>query len=391
MIGNSQAAGRHSYAYVDLDAIRHNVREIRGQLQQKTHLAAVVKADAYGHGSIPVARAAIEAGADMLAVAMADEAVPLRNAGLDGPILVIGPSNSEQLALGVTHGLDLCVADVESLLTMEEIAAQTDRIARMHLKIDTGMGRIGVRPGAELNELLAQARQCRHVDVAGLFTHFARADEYDDSAPTLTQFRRFREAVDAVAGNGYDPILHVSNSAATQNIPELDLDMVRFGISLYGYPAGQGKAVRELHLKRAMRVEAEVSVVRDVRAGSPIGYGGTFVASRTSRIATVQIGYGDGYSRQMSNRGSMIVQRGTDAYLAPVVGRVCMDMTMIDVTDCPDGRSGERVVVMGASGNTCWDAADIARECNTIPYEVLCGFTQRLPRVYCGTESRDDR
>lgn len=374
--------GRHTYARVNLDAIRSNVTAMCAELSTGTNLAAVVKANAYGHGAVEVSLAALEAGADVLAVAMADEAVPLRNAGIECPILVIGPSNRDQIRLGVDLGLDLSVFTTEGLRGIEEAAEAAGKTGRAHIKVDTGMSRIGVRTSDELHELLNEADQCRHTEIIGAFTHFSNADEYDALETSRRQYERFMEASDIIRAHGYRPILHASNSAAAQNLPDFDLDMVRFGISMYGYPAGEGCAKREIRLRPAMEIVAEISAVRPVPAGTAIGYGGTFVTKRPSRIATVQIGYGDGYNRLLSNNGSMIVQSGSDAYLAPIVGRVCMDMTMIDVTDCPDISAGDTAIPMGSSKDVRFDAMDIAQRCGTISYEVLCSYTDRVPRIY---------
>lgn len=377
---SKNVVGRKTRAVIDLESIRHNVRQLRQATD--ADIAAVVKANAYGHGSVEVAKAALDAGASVLAVAMAEEAVPLRQAGIDNPILVIGPSNAAQTDLGVQLNLDLSVSTEEALYALEEAAAAAGTAGRMHLKVDTGMGRTGVREQDELENLLRQLDRSEHVELAGMFTHFARADEYDTPAHTAAQMERFMDAADKVRARGYSPVLHAANSAASQSLPEADLDMVRFGISMYGYPAGDGKPGRQLDLQPAMRVDAEVSVVRDIPEGTPISYGGTFVTDRPSRIATVQIGYGDGYNRLLSNTGKMIVSSGDSAVLAPVVGRVCMDMTMIDVTDCPDVRPGDLVTAMGEAGDVHWNAQDIADACGTISYEVLCDYGQRIPRVY---------
>lgn len=376
------ASGRGTRAVVDLNAIRSNVAGMRDKLADGVQLAAVVKADAYGHGSVAVSKAALEAGASVLAVAMAEEAIPLREAGIDSPILVIGPSNRAQMSIGVHLGLDLCAFDPAAIRQMQEEADIQETIARVHLKIDSGMGRIGTRSAEDLEEVLRELQASPNVEVAGVFTHLARADEYKDDAPSIRQLEIFQQSVDKVRSFGYSPLVHASNSAAAQNLPGLDFDMVRFGISMYGYAAGEGSAARNVALTPAMRVEAEISAVRDVPAGTSIGYGGTYRTERPSRIATVQIGYGDGYNRLLSNRGKMIVRSGGHARFAPVAGRVCMDMTMLDVTDLLDVRPGDTAIAMGSTDGLHWDAADIAGMCGTISYEVLCGYGTRIPRVY---------
>lgn len=382
----SHPRGRKTFAVVDLGAIRHNVRQLLPELQPGTQIMAVVKADAYGHGSVPAALASLEAGASSLAVAMAEEARPLRAAGIDSPILVIGPSNAEQLALCAELDLDTCVFTPEQLQELDRAAASAGKTAKAHLKLDTGMGRIGIRDDAELEQFLDALPACRSVELTGLFTHFATADSYGSQEHAREQHRRFSRMAAAVRQRGCSPRLHVSNSAASQDLPECDHDMVRFGISLYGYPAGPGNAARPLALRPAMTVFAEISHIKDLQPGDTVGYGAAFRAERPMRVATVQIGYGDGYSRLLSNRGRMLVRTSDGVRYAPVVGRVCMDMTMIDVTDLPGVQRGDLAMVLGRSGPLHVDADDIADLTGTISYEVLLDFSSRVPRLYTGEQ-----
>lgn len=254
----------------------------------------------------------------------------------------------------------------------------------MHLKIDTGMNRIGASTDEEVRQFLSTLEETSDVNLVGVFSHFAKADMYGNSAPAEDQYQRLMRAVDAVRKAGYDPIVHISNSAAAQNLPQFDCDMVRFGISLYGYPAGDDVPARDVELHPALSIQAEISHIKNVPAGTPIGYGGTFVTERPSRIATVQIGYGDGYPRLLSNKGRMIVETDNGPAFAPVVGRVCMDMTMIDITGLEGINTGDRVIALGSLGDLKFDADDIAAICDTISYEVLCDITSRVPRLYGG-------
>lgn len=385
--GLPRPPGRQTFAAVDLGAVRHNVGALRNVLSDGTAIAAIIKADAYGHGSVQTAAAALAGGATMLGVALAEEAVPLREAGIDAPVLVIGPSNEAQMALGAELGLEMCVFTVPQLRALNAAAERTGRPVRIHIKTDTGMGRIGVRDIRELLELLDALEGLPNLVLAGVFTHYAAADAYGDQAATLRQHARLLEFAAAVKIRGYRPLLHASNSAAVQDVPASDLDMVRFGISLYGYPAGIGRAVRGLGLRPAMQVFAEISHIKDLAAGDRVSYGGTFAADRPMRVATVQIGYGDGYNRLLSNRGRMIVQTDEGPRFASVVGRVCMDMTMIDVTGFSGVRPGDLVVAMGRLGDLHVDAADLADILGTISYEVLLDYTSRLPRLY--TDKQD--
>lgn len=377
-------AGRKTFALVDLGAVDRNVRAIRDQVGPEVGIAAIVKADAYGHGIVETGRAALAAGASMLGIAMAEEAEPLRAAGVSAPILVIGPSNGDQLELGTRLDLDLCVFTPEHLRQLEATAERQGKTVRVHLKADTGMGRIGFTTTQELERLLEILGNSPHLALAGIFTHFASADHYADQSASRAQHARFMKWADLVRSRGFSPKLHVSNSAAAQDLPEFDHDMIRFGISLYGYAPAADAAARSLSLSPAMEVWAEISHIKDLRPGDAVGYGSTFRAARPMRVATVQIGYGDGYNRLLSNRGCMIVPAGRGAVCAPIVGRVCMDMTMIDVTDAPELRPGDLALAMGRLDGLHMDADDIAALCDTISYEVLLDYTKRLPRIYTG-------
>lgn len=375
---------RRTYALVDLDAVRSNVAGMLQHLKPGCTLAAIVKADAYGHGSVQVGRAALEAGASVLGVAMAEEALPLRAAGLTAPILVIGPSNGAQLVLGADLDLDLCVFTPAQLRILQQEALRTGRRLRVHLKLDTGMGRIGIRTAGGLISVLETLKQCPDLDLAGLFTHFACADNYGDQTYTEKQHRQFMMMAALVREYGYAPKLHVSNSAAAQDLPQFDHDVVRFGISLYGYPPSDAKGRRPVPLIPAMEIWAEISRIAQMEPGDSIGYGASYTADRPMRVATVQIGYGDGLNRLLSNRGFMIVPGPDGPRSAPVVGRICMDMTMIDISCSPHVREGDMVLVMGSCGQLHMNAGDMAELCGTISYEILLDYTARLPRLYKG-------
>lgn len=371
---------RRTRALVDLEVLAQNIAALRNAVSADADLCCVVKANAYGHGSVPVALTCQQSGASMLAVAMAEEAVPLREAGVQIPILVLGPSNAAQLQLGVDLGLDLCVFTPAHLQLLRTIAAAEHKSARVHLKIDTGMGRIGLRRSAELDEMLAELRRSPSLEVAGVFSHFAGADEAQMAEATDRQEDAFEEYVAKIRAAGFTPVAHISNSAGLLFRPGSDRDMVRAGIALYGYPPeGSGRSPR---LRPVMQVEAEISHVKDVPAHTGIGYGSTFVTDRPTRVATVQIGYGDGYPRLLSGNGVMIVRTSKGAAAAPILGRVCMDMTMLDVTDLPGVRAGDSAVALGSVDGVRFDAEDIANRCGTISYEILCGLTSRMPRVY---------
>ena len=333
---------------IDLEALRENVRLLRSTLPEKTKLMAVVKADAYGHGIAKVARAALEAGASALAVARTDEGAALRQAGVTAPVLVLGASSDEEIAEGVRNELT----------------------GLMHLKIDTGMGRIGVRTEEEIRAILARLQVSPHVRLTGAFTHFADADG-SDMAYTRMQFERFQQLL-TLLPDGI--VRHCANSAAIHRCPEAALDMVRAGISMYGHPPVE----TDLPLRPVMTWRTQVTFVKTVQPGDKISYGCTFTAEKPMRIATVACGYGDGYHRNASSRAQVILH----GQRARVVGRICMDQMMVDVTDIPNVKAGDEVTLMGSDGAETITPDELGSWSDTIGYEVLLAATERVRRVW---------
>ena len=378
---------RPTEALVDLGAIAANYRlavEIGGRPG-----IAVVKADAYGHGAVEVSRALAAAGAPVLAVALVEEGLELREAGIGQPILVLGGTYGEEYELLIRHRLIPVIFTRQHLQALAEAARAGGVRAAAHLKVDTGMGRIGLQP-AELPEFVEAARRTPEVAVEGLCTHFASAD-LEDRALTERQVALFNQAAEAMARGGL-PLRHrhLANSAGTIEYPAARQDLTRSGIMLYGYlpfqppPARSPLAVAVAgRLRRALTWRTAVVHLKDVPPGTPISYGGRWVAQRPSRIATLPVGYADGYDRRLSGRpgfgkGEVLV-RGRRA---PVAGTVCMDMTMVDVTDVPGVAVGDEVVLLGAQGSEVIDADELAERCGTISYEVLCAVGARVPRRY---------
>ncbi len=355
---------------IDLDGLRRNVRLLRGAVPSSAKLLAVVKADAYGHGAVQVAKAALEAGASWLAVALPKEGAVLRQAGVQAPILVLGACGDEpSVATGVEASLTLTLTDADELETIERVAARLGKMVNVHLKLDTGMNRIGVRTEAEVTALLDQLKRCEHVRLTGAFTHFADADG-NDLTFTRIQLARFK-ALCALLPEGI--VRHCANSAAIHRLmPEAAFDMVRMGISMYGYPPVQ----TELPLMPFMRWTAEVTFVKSIAPGDAVSYGRTWQAERPTRLATICCGYGDGYHRAASGQAEVLI-RGKRA---KVVGRICMDQMMVDVTDIPEVRAGDIVTLMGRDGEEEITAEDLARWAGTISYEVLLAATGRVER-----------
>jgi len=372
---------RNTFAEIDLSNIAHNVRAAQGALQKGTKIIAVVKADAYGHGMIPVSRAALRAGAEWLAVAMPEEAGELRENGFSCPILVMGKNNAAQKMLAVELGLSSSVSDAGEIRDYSECAGRAGKDALVHVKVDTGMGRIGVRTMEDFREMLDAFRSFKNVRFEGIFTHFACSDA-EDKAFTIRQDALFSEYIKSAKAAGFTPMSHASSSAAVIDLPEMNHDAVRLGISMYGYYPSAHMYGKKVALRPVMRVVTEISHIKEIEAGDTVGYGATYTADKKTLVATLPIGYGDGYSRLLSGRGRVIVVSQGAAYYANVIGRVCMDQIMVDCTHIKKAACGDRVVVMGEEKDKKVDADEIAGLTGTISYEVLLSYSKRVPRVY---------
>jgi alanine racemase len=354
-----------TWATVDLDAITHNVRAIRAVLPPATAFMAVVKADAYGHGAVPVAQAAVRAGATWLGVATPEEALALRAAGIDAPVLILGPTPEMWVRRVVEAECVLTVTDVHSIGTITRMARGHPRV---HIKVDTGMTRLGVAPEA-LAEVLDEAAAAQ-IAVEGLYTHLACADEADPSM-TREQLAGFARAIEGARRRYPSLIRHAASSAAALGWPEAALDMVRIGIALYGVPPAPHLA--QVPLRPVMTLSSRVVRVRRVPAGTPVSYGATYRTRRATTIVTVPVGYADGYPRALGNVGRMVIH----GRHLPVAGRVCMDYTMLDAGDLAV-EHGADVTVFGAA----LPVAEVAAAAGTIAYELLCRVGPRVPRVY---------
>ncbi|GAB4256591.1 alanine racemase [Deferrisoma sp.] len=365
---------RPTEARIDLGAVVHNVRALGALTPAGTAFMAVVKADAYGHGAVPVARAARDAGASWFGVALLEEALELRGAGLSEPVLVLGAVPASAAPAAVGAGVRLALFDPDLARALDAAARGRGRPARVHLKIDTGMGRVGVRP-EDLPAFLDLLGTLPGVEVEGVFTHFATADETDLSF-ARNQLERFHRCLELLSHRGVRPrIRHAANTAGILALPESHLDLVRAGIGLYGiYPSDE--VVRSADLRPVLRWTTRIAHLKDVPPGTPLSYGRTHVTPGPRRIATLPVGYGDGYPRLLSNRGAVLV-RGRRA---PVVGRVCMDMILVDVTEVPGAEPGDEVVLLGRQGEEEIPADELARLTGTIPYEITCNVGKRVPR-----------
>jgi alanine racemase len=372
---------RPTRAEIDLGALTRNLQTLH-TAAPGVDVLAVVKADAYGHGAVPVSLALEAAGVRFLGVALVEEGLALRRAGVKGDILVLGGAYEGGWELMLAHGMIPVVFRPEHLTALDAAAAARERTARAHLKVDTGMGRLGVLP-PDVPAFLEAARSCPRLSLEGLCSHFANAD-LADAALTQQQISRFRTALGQMRAAGFEPRWrHLSNSAGLLALPEardgLEMNVARPGLALYGLqPAPWLRPPRVL--EPVLSWKTSVVHLKTVPAGTPISYGSTWTAPRPSRIATLPVGYADGWSRLLSNRGAVLV-RGRRA---PIVGRVCMDLCMVDVTDLPRVELGDEVVLIGRQGTEVQDAHQLAALESTIAYDVLCAIGARVPRVVVG-------
>ena len=375
-------AGRPTWAEVDLDALASNFRVVRRQVGAGVKVLAVVKADAYGHGAAECARRLEAEGADWFGVASPEEGVGLRRAGVARPVLTFGGFWEGQAEVCVGERLVPAVYRLDMVAALDEAARAAGVVADLHVKIDTGMGRLGVRH-EEAAEFAVKLAGFKNVRVDGLLTHFAVADEPERLCFTDDQVKRFRDAVEAFRAHGHRPAHeHMANSAATFAYPQTWGNMVRPGGVLYGLwrdvlPAGS----RDPGLRPVMTVRSRITLLKRVRRGETLGYGCTFEASRETLVATLPVGYHDGYVRALSNRGRAVLR----GQYAPVVGRISMDMTLLDVTDVAGVAVGDRVTLLGTDGPLAVAAEDLARTAGTISYEITCGISARVPRRYKGS------
>ena len=363
---------RAAWVEIDLGAIAHNYKEIRRYTRKDAKLCAVVKADAYGHGAIAVARKAIAAGAEYLAVATISEALKLREAGFTAPLLILGLTKPDSSFDIVDADLTQTVCRLDLVQALSAEAVTQGKRVKVHLAIDTGLGRIGVHP-SEAASFAKEIAALPGIEIEGIFSHFAIAD-IEDKTFSWEQIRLFQEAYESIEAAGiHIPIRHIAESAAILDLPDVHFDMVRAGILQYGlWPSDE--VTRPLNLRPAMKFCARIVYIKTIPPGTSIGYGRNFIAERESRIATISVGYADGYLRAYA--GGYVEVRGKRA---PIAGRICMDQCMIDITDIPEAKAGDIVTLFGSDTLT---ADDLARWANTISYEVLCLVSKHVSRIY---------
>ena len=370
-----------AWAEVNLDAIAQNIRSIRKITNPNAKLLTVVKADAYGHGFLDVSKTMIESGADYLGVATFDEAKQIRSHNINVPIMIIGAIMDSDIENIIKLDIIPTVFDKDTAKRISDRASLLKKNAKIHIKLDTGMTRIGFVCGDDdsstVNDIL-EISKMPHIEIDGIFTHFARADEKDKSY-TKTQFEKFKNVCDKLEEKGLKiPIKHVCNSGGIIQFPEYHLDMVRCGIIGYGYYPSEEVDKNTLPLEPAMTFKTVVTNIKDVPSNTAISYGGTYITDKKMKIATIAIGYADGYSRVLSNKASVII----NGKKARLVGNICMDQTMVDVSDFDDVKIGDEVILFGKSGNNMITVVSVADIIGTINYEILCVVGKRVPRVY---------
>lgn len=366
------------WAEINLDSLRHNIQAIREIVPSKTMIMSVVKANAYGHGAVESSRVFLENGADMFAVATLSEAIELRKAKITAPILILGYTSPEQAESVLRWNITSTVYTIECARCLSEAAEKRGINANIHIKIDSGLGRIGFQPNETSYKTIREIKRIPNINIEGIFTHFALADSKDKRF-TRNQFNIFKNFYDGLTEQGINiPIKHASNSAAIIDLPEFNLDMVRPGCILYGiYPSG-GPRGEKLELKPVMTLKTRVTHMKTVSPGTGISYGLTFTTMRKSCIGSLSVGYADGYSRALSNKAEVWVGGGR----APVVGRVCMDQTMVDLTDVQKPVHGNSVILFGDGRSGEPRAEDVAKWMGSIPEEVVSSVSRRVPRVY---------
>lgn len=364
-----------AYAEIRIDAILHNFNAVARLLPPSVKIMAVVKANAYGHGALQVAKA-LEERADSFAVACLQEARQLREGGIRKPILILAPVPPDSYEEAVRSDLSVTVFDPDQAALLGRAARFSGKTVKVHLAVDTGMGRIGVSPDERGLCIAERIAKTDGVELEGVFSHFACADG-EDLSSAREQERKFGDFLDALAERGIrPPVRHLCNSAGSLRM-EKKYDLCRLGIVLYGYAPDENMTC-PVALERAMTVKSRVMHVKEVEKGTPVSYGHTYVAPSRRRIATLGIGYGDGYDRCISGKGYVLLH----GKRAPVVGRICMDQTMVDVTDIPETQVGDSAVILGKSGEEEITADLLGSWANSFSYEVLCTFLPRVERIY---------
>ena len=366
---------QQTIAQVDLSAIAFNLQGVKKQVGAAA-VMAVVKANAYGHGAVAVSRRALEQGCSYLGVARVDEAIELRKAGLEAPILVFGGISHDEAFFSQRYDLETTVFDAAGAKQLQAVARSASQPMRVHVKVDTGMGRVGVA-WQEATAFIASLQKYDGLTLHGVYSHFATADALDKSFAYL-QLERFKLIIDQLKHKGVEvPVKHIANSAAILDMPDSYFDLVRPGIMMYGYYPSR-ETSESIALQPAMTFKTQIIQVKTVSRGDSVSYGRLFIATENTRIATLPVGYADGYNRLLSNGGQVLIR----GQYFPVVGRVCMDLIMVDLGQNSDIQAGDEAVLFGRQNEQWLSVDSICEKVNTIPYEVTCWVGKRVPRIF---------
>lgn len=367
-------------AWINLDHIEYNMEQMNQNISSDTKMIAVIKADGYGHGAVPIARL-LESKEYLFgfAVATAEEALLLRRSDIIKPILILGYSFPDSYKALIENNIRITIFREDMLQLISEEAIKQKKIAKVHIKVDTGMSRIGISPDQKGYEFIKLAASLKGIEIEGIFTHFAKADEKDKSSVEnqIRIFRNFCSFVESNTGLSI-PMKHCSNSAGIVELKNANMDLVRAGITLYGlWPSDE---VRRdiIDIKPALSLKSQIVYLKEVECGTPVSYGGTYLTNRMTMLATIPVGYGDGYPRSLSNKGYVLV-RGQKA---PITGRICMDQFMIDVTEIPNVQLGDEVILIGSDGENEITMEELANMSGRFNYEFACNLGKRIPRVY---------
>ena len=366
-------------AKIDLDAIEYNMEMMKKNIQDGTKIMAVLKADGYGHGAVQIA--GLLEDKDYIwgyATATLDEAMAIRKKGIEKPILVLGTVFPDQWGAMIEHEIRMTLYREEVTREVSDLACRMDKDVHIHVKIDTGMSRIGLPVNEESVENIVRMSEMPHIKMEGLFTHFAKADETDKTF-TKKQLSQYLWMKEKLAERGVTfPYYHCSNSAGIIDVPEANMDLVRAGISTYGLYPSEEVNKENVPLRPALELISHTAHVKWVEEGTPVSYGGTYITDRPTRLATIPVGYGDGYPRSLSNKGYVLI-RGQKA---PIRGRICMDQMMVDVTDIPDADCGDRVVLIGRDGDEFLPVETLSDLSGRFNYEFVCDLGKRIPREF---------
>lgn len=375
------------YVNVDLDAICKNVQNAMDRVGPDVKMMAVIKTDGYGHGAVPIAKALNKIGVYAYAIATIDEAVELRGAGVSNPLLILGHVFENDLKVALECDVTLTVFAKENALAISKVAADMGKTAKVHIKLDTGMGRLGFLPSEESAKEIAEVFAMPNIEVEGVFSHFATADECDKTF-AYEQAKKYDDFVELLESRGMKfPIKHLCNSAGiidlsgdSDNTSDVKYNMVRSGIMTYGLYPSEEVVKDNVKLYPALSLVSHIAFVKEVDSGFAVSYGSTYVTSGKTKIATIPVGYGDGYPRALSNKGRVLI----GGEYAPIIGRVCMDQFMVDVTHIPNVKQGDEVVLVGSQCDKRISVEEVADMAGSFNYEFVCGINKRVPRIYEG-------